>query len=453
MTTSPIFPTQPLERVREGMTVLDAAGARLGTVRRVQMGDPQAVTTQGNEPVAGTAGAVTAPSGATAGESGVAIGAPFAASDAGELDVPAPLRRQLQRTGFIEVDGPDLSAADRYVPGDRVADVAGDMVHLRPAPDAAPRERPRAGETSTEEVLEPAPAANRVTTSRVHAVTTTAAAPARRTTSARAVVWGGSATVAAAGGAGAGWLYRRWRRERNRPINRVRRALTTLAAVLPAGTMPVGPLGGGLAIAALLAVRRRARTTGEQPAEQAAGAPPDDHSGERRPRRPILDSAPASLALVEPAGTRASDYVRACARMLAPAAGVRHGVGVGTLVALSAAGYLARRWLRGSGPDHSGRSVSGPSPVGERAAAGAPPEQTAATGQGSSAVAPTSPDRVPDKTQPTASVTREQVVLEHHPLDRQPADQPVGADAGETIRIPVEDEESGRRAAGGQVSE
>ena len=41
--------TSPMTRVQEGMRVVDAAGEDLGKVEYLQMGDPGAVTTEGNE--------------------------------------------------------------------------------------------------------------------------------------------------------------------------------------------------------------------------------------------------------------------------------------------------------------------------------------------------------------------------------------------------------------------
>src|SRR5437660_707247 len=41
-----------IARVQEGMRVVDATGEQVGKVAYVKMGDPEAVTTQGNEPIA-----------------------------------------------------------------------------------------------------------------------------------------------------------------------------------------------------------------------------------------------------------------------------------------------------------------------------------------------------------------------------------------------------------------
>src|SRR5919202_3618514 len=128
------FPTPALERVREGMTVLDESGRRLGTVARVRMGDPQAVTTRGEQPPSGDPGVVVAPTAEAGGPTGLGFVGPVLGGGSGGPDLPDPLRRHLLRTGFVEVDGPDLEAPARYVPGDRVADVSDGTVHLRPAP-------------------------------------------------------------------------------------------------------------------------------------------------------------------------------------------------------------------------------------------------------------------------------------------------------------------------------
>ncbi len=86
-----------IDQVREGMTVVDVADERLGTVAYVRRGDPRAV-------------------------------APASGDD--EPAVPEPERSELLRCGFIKIEGPDLSDTDRYVKGDRIAAVSGDTVRL-----------------------------------------------------------------------------------------------------------------------------------------------------------------------------------------------------------------------------------------------------------------------------------------------------------------------------------
>jgi len=109
-----------IEHVTEGMMVVDASGDEVGKVEYVQMGDPEAATTEGNElPEPGLIGSI-----------GQAI-----FGDEREPDVPEPKRSQLLRYGFLKVDGAGLTDADRYVRGDMVAGVSGDTVTLRVAKD------------------------------------------------------------------------------------------------------------------------------------------------------------------------------------------------------------------------------------------------------------------------------------------------------------------------------
>src|SRR5438105_2182227 len=49
-----------IARVREGMRVLDVAGSEIGKVEYVQMGDPEAVTTAGNQATPDLGGLVEA---------------------------------------------------------------------------------------------------------------------------------------------------------------------------------------------------------------------------------------------------------------------------------------------------------------------------------------------------------------------------------------------------------
>ena len=105
----------PIEMVREGMTVVDSAGEKVGKVEGLKMGDPEAATEQGNElQDTGLLGNIAEAFG----------------GDEREPDVPGPLRARLLRTGYIKVDGGFLIETDRYVPADRIASVQGDTVHL-----------------------------------------------------------------------------------------------------------------------------------------------------------------------------------------------------------------------------------------------------------------------------------------------------------------------------------
>ncbi len=110
-----VFSVPPIEQVHEGMHVVDWKGRRLGTVEYVQMGNPEAVTTAGNE--------LSEPG--LIGEIAMA-----AFGDEREPDVPEPKRSQLLRYGFVKIDGPGLFGHDRYVRSDRIAAVSDRTVIL-----------------------------------------------------------------------------------------------------------------------------------------------------------------------------------------------------------------------------------------------------------------------------------------------------------------------------------
>jgi hypothetical protein len=119
------FRTALIEQVHEGMQVVDSAGDEVGKVELVKMGDPEAATTQGSESEArGLIGAI-----------GRAL-----TPDEAEPDVPAPLRDNLLRTGFLKVDGPGLFGTDRYVRADLIQAVSPDRVILVVRKDQLPRE-------------------------------------------------------------------------------------------------------------------------------------------------------------------------------------------------------------------------------------------------------------------------------------------------------------------------
>ena len=104
----------PIEQVREGMSVVDSLGEKVGKVESLMMGDPQAATEQGNElRDTGFMGNVAEAFGAER-----------------EPDVPDAVRGQLLRTGYLKVDGGFLFGTDRYVQPDRIVAVRDDTVYL-----------------------------------------------------------------------------------------------------------------------------------------------------------------------------------------------------------------------------------------------------------------------------------------------------------------------------------
>ncbi|QOR70103.1 PRC-barrel domain-containing protein [Ruania alkalisoli] len=105
--------TEPIAEVREGMTVFDSSGEKVGTVRDVQMGDPQAVTAQGQ---------------GGGGENGNVVTYLAEAFRPGSLD--DTVRERLARLGFVRIDSSGLFHRDRYTTSDEIAAVEDDAVHL-----------------------------------------------------------------------------------------------------------------------------------------------------------------------------------------------------------------------------------------------------------------------------------------------------------------------------------
>jgi hypothetical protein len=124
--TSGVAHASPMELVHEGMTVVDSAGEKVGTVEGLKMGDPGAATEQGNEfQDQGFLGDVAEVFG-----------------DEREPDVPGPMRARLLRSGYIKIDSPGfLIETDRYVPADQIASVTGDTVRLRVVKDSLAKEK------------------------------------------------------------------------------------------------------------------------------------------------------------------------------------------------------------------------------------------------------------------------------------------------------------------------
>lgn len=78
----------PIEQVREGMDVYDTQGQRLGSVATIKMGDPEAVTAQGQQPE----------------RSGGIVGALMAAFEGGS-GMPEERKERLLRLGYLEING------------------------------------------------------------------------------------------------------------------------------------------------------------------------------------------------------------------------------------------------------------------------------------------------------------------------------------------------------------
>jgi hypothetical protein len=89
----------PIEKVFEGMRVVDVNGDEVGKVELVKMGDPEAVTIQGQDE---------------------------------DLmpQVPHPFAERLLRVGFLRVDRKGILARDAYVAAPEIDRVEGDIVYL-----------------------------------------------------------------------------------------------------------------------------------------------------------------------------------------------------------------------------------------------------------------------------------------------------------------------------------
>jgi hypothetical protein len=115
-----------MSQVREGMRVVDARDESVGKVQLVRMGDPESVTTAGNER-----------------EPTELVGriAEAILPDEEEPDVPEPLRTKLVRTGYIKIDGPGLVDTDRYASPEQIRAVDDDTVRLKVARKQLPEEQ------------------------------------------------------------------------------------------------------------------------------------------------------------------------------------------------------------------------------------------------------------------------------------------------------------------------
>jgi hypothetical protein len=100
-----------LSEVREGMDVFNAAGKKIGTVKAVKMGDPQAATPQGQ----------------TLEEDGGIIG--FFASAFSTQEIDEERAQRLLRLGYVEVDGTGIGN-NSYEAADAVERVDDEGVHL-----------------------------------------------------------------------------------------------------------------------------------------------------------------------------------------------------------------------------------------------------------------------------------------------------------------------------------
>lgn len=103
-----------IEQVREGMHVVDSNGKKVGKVEALKMGDPEAVTADGQiDPETG--GLVN---------TGIAA---FAAAS----KLPHHTVERLLRLGYVKVDKPGLLAGHAYFAADELDRVEGDTLWLQ----------------------------------------------------------------------------------------------------------------------------------------------------------------------------------------------------------------------------------------------------------------------------------------------------------------------------------
>jgi hypothetical protein len=100
----------PIILVREGMKVVDASGKEIGKVEFVKFGDPEALTTLGEE------------------------------SELGEPHVPGELRERLVRAGFVKIDRKGFFRPDAYVGADEIDHVENGVVYLSVEDKSLPNE-------------------------------------------------------------------------------------------------------------------------------------------------------------------------------------------------------------------------------------------------------------------------------------------------------------------------
>lgn len=105
---------EPIAAVTERMTVVDSTGANIGKVALVRMGDPDAITVEGQRQ--GTIGLAEMVAKSVVGD---------------EPHVPEEAAERLVRLGYIKVDSKGFLSPDRYAAADDIADVTDDIVTLR----------------------------------------------------------------------------------------------------------------------------------------------------------------------------------------------------------------------------------------------------------------------------------------------------------------------------------
>lgn len=103
-----------IELVREGMHVVAADGKKVGKVEALKMGDPEAITVEGQ----------------TSPETGALVNTGIAAF-AATSKLPHHIVEKLLRVGYVKVDRSGFLAGHAYFASDELDRVEGDTVWLK----------------------------------------------------------------------------------------------------------------------------------------------------------------------------------------------------------------------------------------------------------------------------------------------------------------------------------
>jgi uncharacterized protein YrrD len=121
-----------LTQIREGMTVYDREGKKVGTVEDIYFGEVDPQTDEfglGPQDVSGPG---------AAGESRGAVDFAFGGiiSPSGEIgEMDETVRKRLLREGYVRMDTSGLFSSDRYILPDTIKSISEDAVHLRVSGD------------------------------------------------------------------------------------------------------------------------------------------------------------------------------------------------------------------------------------------------------------------------------------------------------------------------------
>lgn len=128
-----MFPSEPLDRIREGMEVFNSSGAHLGTVARVAAAVPSTTHPPDSDLLDDVTRTVPSPPDMTEVSTLEAVGAsPWGHTPADLPDLPDPILEHLRTHGFIEIDAPHLPESHRFIPADRITEVTDTQVTVRP---------------------------------------------------------------------------------------------------------------------------------------------------------------------------------------------------------------------------------------------------------------------------------------------------------------------------------